>query len=69
MPEPKDEFEHEINNPLAAVLANLEFARGELAALRALDPQRVKAIDAALRDAVRAAERVMRLVERVRGPE
>jgi hypothetical protein len=67
MPESKDEIEHEINNPLAAVLANLEFARGELAPLRAADPARVKAIDGALRDAVLAAERVMRLVERLRG--
>lgn len=68
MTDPKDLLEHEINNPLAAVLANLEFARGELAAMRSADPKRVKEIDAALRDAVLAAERVMRMVERLRAP-
>ncbi len=66
--EPKDPVVHDINNPLAAVLANLEFARAELAAIRELDPPRIKGIDAALRDAVLATERAMRVVERLRTP-
>jgi hypothetical protein len=64
--ETKDPLIHELNNPLGAVLANLEFSRGELAGMKALDPARVKAIDAALRDAVLATERAMRVVERMR---
>jgi len=66
--ESNDPLAHDLNNPLAAVLANLEFARAELATLRALDPARIKGIDAALRDAVLATERAMRLVERMRTP-
>jgi PAS domain S-box-containing protein len=57
---------HEINNPLAAVLANLEYARGELAAMASPDRSRVYDVDEALEDAVAGAERVGRIVASLR---
>jgi signal transduction histidine kinase len=50
---------HEINNPLAAVLANLEFARAEL---EALGGDRATNVRATLVDACEAAQRVRFIV-------
>jgi signal transduction histidine kinase/ActR/RegA family two-component response regulator len=50
---------HEINNPLAAVLANLEFARAELDALAG---ERATSMRATLADACEAAQRVRFIV-------
>jgi ligand-binding sensor domain-containing protein/signal transduction histidine kinase/CheY-like chemotaxis protein len=60
---------HEINNPLAYIVSNLEFASAELAALarRAQESpeglgQRLRDMDQALRDALHGADRVRRIV-------
>jgi PAS domain S-box-containing protein len=57
---------HEINNPLAAVLANLEYVRGELDGMSSADRQWVDEVEEALDDAVAGAERVGRIVASLR---
>jgi PAS domain S-box-containing protein len=51
---------HEINNPLAFVVGNLQFLQEELPA--AADPQRRGAVEKALRDAREGAERIRAIV-------
>jgi signal transduction histidine kinase len=62
---------HEINNPLAALVANLDFISEDVTALaqdarsRGLDPrlvERLEALDPPLQDAREAADRVRRIV-------
>jgi PAS domain S-box-containing protein len=55
---------HEINSPLAAVVANLSCLREQLGELRAAPPPRalVDELDAALRDAEAATERIRSIV-------
>lgn len=67
---------HEINNPLAAIVANVAFARDELRELRTLresraaDPQsvaeRIDEIAAALEETLSSADRVRRIVHDLR---
>jgi PAS domain S-box-containing protein len=52
---------HEINNPLAATMANLEFARRELGPLRDRVPSLDEILDA-LKDASETADRVRQIV-------
>ena len=59
---------HEIDNPLAALLANLDFATGELEALRGVAVEatiagHLERIDLALRDARDASERVREIAQ------
>jgi ligand-binding sensor domain-containing protein/signal transduction histidine kinase/CheY-like chemotaxis protein len=59
---------HEINNPLAYIVSNLEYASLEVGALvRELPPaqsgERLKDMDRALREALHGAERVRRIVQ------
>jgi PAS domain S-box-containing protein len=56
---------HEINNPLACVLSNLEFARGALAKAQP-GTDLAKEIGAALSEAETAAERVRHIVQGLR---
>ncbi|HHO53889.1 MAG TPA: response regulator, partial [Deltaproteobacteria bacterium] len=55
---------HEINNPLAAVLANLRYVQSELQ--RHQDPLKLRDLDEALDDAVTGAQRVARIVASLR---
>jgi PAS domain S-box-containing protein len=53
---------HEINNPLAAALANLELARQDLADLSGGEPEEVERLGSELQDAQEAVERVAEIV-------
>jgi PAS domain S-box-containing protein len=53
---------HEINNPLAAALANLELARQDLDALAEPDPAVTAQVGSELQDAQEAVERVAEIV-------
>ncbi|HEU5058636.1 MAG TPA: response regulator [Kofleriaceae bacterium] len=59
---------HEINNPLAAVMANLDLANHHLGALAAAGPpgQPVRELEEALREARTGAERVRNIVRDLR---
>jgi PAS domain S-box-containing protein len=51
---------HEINNPLSYLLANLQFALGELA--RGTNPQAIERVQAALEEARHGGERIQAIV-------
>jgi PAS domain S-box-containing protein len=53
---------HEINNPLAYVLLNLEFLERELNELSGVDPERLRAMRQRLDDALQGASRVKTIV-------
>jgi two-component system cell cycle sensor histidine kinase/response regulator CckA len=59
-------MQHEINNPLASVVANVQFALDALRANPACSPQEIAELIAALEDASEGAERVRRTVEDLR---
>ncbi len=53
---------HEINNPLSYILSNLRFLSSELAALEALEPERLAEARKVTDEALEGAERVRRIV-------
>lgn len=57
---------HEVNSPLAGVLANLAFALEALPGVRASDEEAVREVTSALEDARAAAERVRDIVRDLR---
>ena len=58
---------HEINNPLAFILANLEFAIEEVRAIAGGSPSgRMRELDGVLREALEGAERVHKIVRGLR---
>ena len=54
---------HEINDPLAFVMGNLQYLGDELEGLAAADPQRLAALQRALRDAREGAGRIRAIVQ------